>query len=134
VASSSYAAQVDLGLGVNTTHYRAGTIRWTRDNGDVEIASPHDAHYSTITMLAQDYWSDREGGWMPICPKDWVGRELLVPEELLRQNATILSPFAPVTVEGQQWEFVLVHCKISCVKVDRRGHYLQMRPVFKEAA
>ena len=50
------------------TDYPTGTLRARRPDGTYMIASPHDMMYSTVTMLATDYWKD--GSWHPIYPDD----------------------------------------------------------------
>lgn len=46
------------------TDYSPGTLKYTREDGEEVIASPHDIMYSTVSMSATHYWKD--GYWHSI--------------------------------------------------------------------
>lgn len=37
---------------------RAGALRYQKETGEWICANPHDSLYSTVTMLATEYWED----------------------------------------------------------------------------
>ena len=45
---------------------RPGAVRYTDDDGVEHYANPHDMMFSTVTMLAEDYWNGAE--WVAIWP------------------------------------------------------------------
>lgn len=44
---------------------RGGCLQYIASDGEKIIACPHDPIYSTISMVAQFYWSERLRCWMP---------------------------------------------------------------------
>ena len=48
------------------TQPRAGSIRYTDDSGTVHVAHPREIMYSTVTMLATEFWCEDKGCWLPI--------------------------------------------------------------------
>lgn len=51
--------------------YRPGTIRWFDKIGqDHHIVEPKSEFYSSAMMIAEDYWDDTKGAWLPINPPE----------------------------------------------------------------
>lgn len=46
-------------------HAHAGALRYRNEEGFWNYANPGDSLYSTVTMVATQYWSE-EKGWLPI--------------------------------------------------------------------
>jgi hypothetical protein len=46
--------------------YRGGTLRFTNSAGEVHIAEPGSQWYSTLTMVAQEVWSEEHKEFRPI--------------------------------------------------------------------
>jgi hypothetical protein len=44
---------------------RPGALRYKDDSGEWRCANPHDITYSTVTMLATEYWTP-DSGWIKI--------------------------------------------------------------------
>lgn len=47
---------------------RPGAMRHTREDGTQAVANPRDPLYSTLTMVAQEYYDGKQ--WAPIWPDD----------------------------------------------------------------
>lgn len=48
----------------------AGSLRYRREDGSEVICAPHESAYSTITMLAQEWWDPSSGRWRDISCED----------------------------------------------------------------
>lgn len=47
---------------------RSGALRYVREDGSVIAANPGDAMYSTVTMVATEYYAN--DAWHPIMTED----------------------------------------------------------------
>ncbi len=46
--------------------WRAGAVRAKAEDGTWQVAEPHDPWYSTVTMVATEWWDQSLAGWRPI--------------------------------------------------------------------
>lgn len=53
-----------------TESHPPGTLRYKDKDGALHVTCPHDPMYSTVTMLATEYWSPTARAWISLNTDD----------------------------------------------------------------